>query len=71
MGVIDGQPLSASAVTSTGSVVLIITPGDFNNLMEKNSNLGVKILLHLSRIISLRLRHTTRRLADLLATKPH
>ncbi|MFT7459322.1 MAG: CRP/FNR family cyclic AMP-dependent transcriptional regulator [Planctomycetota bacterium] len=69
MGVIDGQPLSASAVTSQDSIVLVMTPDDFNNLMEKNSNLGVKILLHLSRIISLRLRHTTTRLADLLATK--
>ena len=68
MGVIDGEPLSASAVTSVDSVVLVMTPQDFNNLMEKNSNLGVKILLHLSQIISLRLRHTTRRLADLLAT---
>lgn len=68
MGVIDGQPLSASAVTSHDSIVLVMTPEDFNNLMEKNSNLGVKILLHLSRIISLRLRHTTRRLADLLAS---
>lgn len=69
MGVIDGQPLSASAVTSQDSVVLVMTPEDFNNLMEKNSNLGVKILLQLSRIISLRLRHTTRRLADLLVAK--
>ncbi len=69
MGVIDGQPLSASAVTSKDSLVLIMTPEDFNRLMEKNSNLGVKILLILSRIISLRLRHTTRRLADLLANK--
>lgn len=71
MGVIDGQPLSASVVTSEDAVVLVMTPQDFRNLTEKNSNLGVKILLHLSRIISLRLRHTTRRLADLLAsTKP-
>lgn len=66
MGVIDGQPLSASAVTSQDSIVLVMTPEDFNNLMEKNSNLGVKISLHLARIISLRLRQTTRRLADLL-----
>ena len=35
MGAIDAQPLSASAVTSQDSVMLIITPGDFNNLMEK------------------------------------
>ena len=69
MGVVDGQPLSASAVTSKDSVVLIITRTDFYNLMEKNSNLGVKILLKISKIISLRLRHTTGRLADLLSTK--
>jgi CRP/FNR family transcriptional regulator, cyclic AMP receptor protein len=69
MGVIDGQPLSASAVSSSDSIVLIMTPKDFNNLMTKNSNLGVKILLTLSRLISLRLRTTTRRLADSLAVK--
>lgn len=69
MGVIDGEPLSASAITATDSTVLVMTPEDFNNLMEKNSNLAVKILLQLAQIISLRLRHTTRRLADLLAVK--
>ncbi len=67
MGVIDGQPLSASAVSAQDSVVLMMTPKDFNNLMEKNSNLGVKILMTLARLISQRLRNTTRRLADSLA----
>jgi hypothetical protein len=37
--------------------------------MTKNSNLGVKILLTLAKLISLRLRSTTRRLADSLAVK--
>ncbi len=69
MGVIDGQPLSASAVTAQDSIVLVMTPEDFNKLMEKNSNLAVKILLNLARIISVRLRSTTRRLADLLVVK--
>ena len=69
MSVIDGQPLSASAVTSRDSVVLLMSPDDFNNLMVKNSNLGVKILMTLARLISLRLRTTSRRLADSLSAK--
>ncbi len=67
MGVVDGQPLSATAVTSKDSTVLIITRDDFQNLMKKNSNLGVKVLLKIAEIISVRLRHTTGRLADILA----
>ena len=69
MGVIDGQPLSATAISSENSVVLIITREDFQNLLVKNSNLGVKILSKVAQVLSIRLRLTTGRLADLLASK--
>lgn len=68
MGVVDGQPLSATAVSSQDSTVLIITRTDFQNLTTKNSNLGVKILMKIAEIISIRLRQTTGRLADILAS---
>ena len=69
MGVVDGYPLSATAVASTDSIILFISRTDFEHLLQKNSNLGVKILLKIAKIISLRLRHTTKRLAALLASK--
>ena len=69
MSVIDGLPLSASAISLTDTTILIMTRDDFHNLLKKNSNLGIKILYRVARIISERLRTTTGRLADLLATK--
>ena len=65
MSVIDGLPLSASAISLTDTTILIMTRDDFHNLLKKNSNLGIKILYRVARIISERLRTTTGRLADL------
>lgn len=67
MSVIDGKPLSASAISLNETTILIMMRDDFENLLKKNSNLGVKILYRVAKIISGRLRTTTGRLADLLA----
>ena len=67
MSVIDGKPLSASAISLTESTILIMTRDDFQNLLKKNSNLGIKILYRVASLISERLRTTTGRLADMLA----
>jgi CRP-like cAMP-binding protein len=69
MSVIDGLPLSASAISLTDATILIMTRDDFQKLLKKNCNLGIKILYRLARLISERLRTTTGRLADLLAAK--
>ena len=69
MSVIDGLPLSASAISLTDATILIMTRDDFQNLLKRNCNLGIKILYRVARIISERLRTTTGRLADLLAIK--
>jgi len=69
MSVIDGLPLSASAISLTDATILIMTRDNFQNLLKKNCNLGIKILYRVARIISERLRTTTGRLADLLAIK--
>ena len=68
MSVIDGQEISATAVAEDDSTVLIINGNDFHGMLDKNSDVGVKILLKLARIISMRLRHTTGRLAESLST---
>jgi CRP-like cAMP-binding protein len=66
MGIVDGQPFSASAIASKDSVILLITRTDFKNLVRRHGNLGNKLLWKIAKIISLRLRQTTVRLADLL-----
>lgn len=68
MSVIDGKPLSASAISLTDATILIMTRDDFQNLLKKNSNLGIKILYRMAKLISERLRTTTGRLADLMAS---
>ncbi len=69
MGIIDGEALSATAIASTDSIVLIITGEDFENMVNKNEKLGNKLLWKIARIISLRLRKTTGLLADFLDVK--
>ena len=64
MGLVDGNPFSASAIVSEDATVLIISRPDFINLVNENENLGIKLLWQIAEIISGRLRRTTRRLAD-------
>jgi CRP/FNR family transcriptional regulator len=69
MGIIDGRPLSASAIASIDSVILMITRNDFRNLVKENGNLGVKLLWNIASIISMRLRQTTGLLAEISLTQ--
>jgi CRP/FNR family transcriptional regulator, cyclic AMP receptor protein len=69
MGIIDGEPFSASAIASEDSTVLLITREDFEDISNKHLELGNKLLWKLSSIITTRLRDTTKRLAILLAGK--
>ncbi len=69
MGIIDGEPFSASAIASEDSTVLLITREDFEDIVNRHLDLGNKLLWKLSKIITARLRHTTNRLAILLTGK--
>lgn len=69
MGVIDGQPFSASAIASRDSIVLLIGREDFEKLTDQHEKLGIKLLRKIGVMISARLRSTTGRLADLMADK--
>jgi CRP/FNR family transcriptional regulator, cyclic AMP receptor protein len=69
MGIIDGEPFSASAIASEDSIVLLITREDFEDIVNQNIELGNRLLWKLARILTARLRHTTKRLAELLTGK--
>jgi len=69
MGIIDGEPFSASAIAAHDSIVLLITREDFEDIVSQNIQLGNKLLWKLARILTARLRHTTKRLAELLTGK--
>mgnify|MGYP002621998663 CR=1 FL=1 len=69
MGIIDGEPFSASAIASEDSIVLLITKEDFEDVVNKHRDLGNKLLWKLAKILTERLRHTTKRLAALLTGK--
>lgn len=69
MGVVDGQPLSASVIATQDSVVLMMTRQDFDRLVEQHHAIGIKLLRRIAVTISQRLRKTTGRLADLLAAR--
>ncbi len=68
MGIIDGEPFSASGIASEDSIVLLITREDFEDIVNQNLELGNKLLWKLARILTVRLRHTTKRLAELLTS---
>ena len=65
MGIVDGHPLSASAIATSDAVVLLMDRVDFEDLVHAQCALGVKLLWKISQIISLRLRQTTGLLAEI------
>ena len=69
LGIIDGEAISASAIASRDTIVLIMQREEFEELVGKNGDLGARILWKIAAIISLRLRQTTGLLADLSMSK--
>lgn len=69
MGIVDGQPLSASAIPSQPAKILVISRHNFDELVRNNGTLGAKLLWKIARIISIRLRQTTGLLADISVTQ--
>ena len=69
MGILDGEPVSATAVSSVDSVVFIISGDEFKKLIFENEKIGVKFLWKIGQTISLRLRRTTSMLAEIPLSK--
>ncbi|MDY6863107.1 MAG: cyclic nucleotide-binding domain-containing protein [Thermodesulfobacteriota bacterium] len=64
MSVIDNFPRSATVKARTDATLLILTRKSFDLILEEHSEVGIKILKGLSRLLSLNLRKTSGRLAD-------
>jgi CRP-like cAMP-binding protein len=62
MALLESQPRSATAIAHTPVILLEISQKDFLDFIEKDPTAGVPILLHLSRMLSSRLRETDQKL---------
>jgi len=56
MALIDGLTRSATVRASQPSTILILRRDDFNSLLEKHPDVGIKILKGITRLMSLNLR---------------
>lgn len=66
MSLIDGQPYSASTRTVQPSTIVLITRDNFMQCVQRHPALGVKLLMEIARLLSMRLRQTSGQLADML-----
>lgn len=64
MALIDGEPRSASGIAAKETVIFFMTQDNLIRLTRDDSQLGVQLLLKISRLISRRLRQTTQILVD-------
>jgi len=64
MAIIDEFPRSATVRSRTKSTLILISRQDFNNILNNHTNIGIKILKGISRLLSHNLRKTSSRLAD-------
>lgn len=67
MSLIDGQPRSASAVTTTETVMFVLTKERFDQLGEQHPRIWGKLLMKLCLMMSERLRQTSGELVDFLS----
>jgi CRP/FNR family cyclic AMP-dependent transcriptional regulator len=64
MGLIDGEPRSASAVTASDTTLLVMTMEKFGRLMGEWPRVGTILVLKIAKLISQYLRQTSGRLID-------
>lgn len=64
MAVIDDLPRSATVKARTKATLLTLSRENFEYILSEYSNIGVKILKGIARLLSLNLRKTSSRLAD-------
>jgi len=63
------EAISANVRAASDSIVLMISREKFQQLVQENGELGVKLLWKLARLISSRMRQTTALLAELSLSK--
>jgi len=70
MALIDKSPRSATVVSRQPTTMITLTSKGFDRLTEKSPMTGVKIIQKVARLLSLNMRRTSSKLADLLNVYP-
>jgi len=65
MAIVDDYPRSATIIVTQPSELLLLTRGRFDNICNEQPALGLKFLKGIAKNLSLRLRKTNGRFADL------
>lgn len=66
MALIDKSPRSATVIAKQPTTMVTLTEKGFDKLTEKSPILGIKVIQKVSRLLSLYMRRTSSRLADLM-----
>lgn len=65
MSLIENSPRSATATVIKDAELLILTTDNFERLLKSSPQVGIKILRNIAKSLSMRLRHTSGRFADI------
>lgn len=68
MALIDKSPRSATVVSRQPTTMVTLTSKGFDRLSEKSPLLGIKVIQKTARLLSLNMRRTSSKLADILQT---
>ncbi len=66
MALIDKATRSATVIAKQPTTMITLTEKGFNRLIEKSPTLGIKIIQKAARLLSLNMRRTSSKLADLM-----
>jgi CRP-like cAMP-binding protein len=70
MALIDKSTRSATVISRQPSLMITLTSKGFDQLLRKSPTTGVKIIQKIARLLSLNMRRTSSKLADLLKDYP-
>jgi CRP/FNR family transcriptional regulator, cyclic AMP receptor protein len=70
MALIDKSPRSATVIARQATTMVTLTDRGFELLAEKYPALGVKVIQKIARLLSLNMRRTSSKLADLMHLSP-
>lgn len=71
MALIDKSTRSATVIAKQPTTMVTLTEKGFSLLTEKSPQLGIKIIQKIARLLSLNMRRTSSKLADLMNTNDH
>ena len=66
MALIDKSPRSATVIARQAATLVTLTDRAFDLLAERHPPLGIKVIRKIARLLSLNMRRTSSRLADLI-----